>query len=303
MDIKTTAAIAIALASSAALAETYSDGNETIATGVTKVWTDGSKTSASTVTVNGDLTVTGGAFQPGLLELVQTVQAPVVTLGPIAGGPGYLLAPDAITVDASSLLNINDSVTVANALSTDGTVTVGSGGFLSVGSLNQTSGLLAGSGSVIVSGVTPGDLSGEVSPGIQSGDYIGQLDIDSAGFGFTGVYTPEIRYNGSGWDADLVNFTGTGNPLPFILSINEYDAEIDDNLPVGSEITVLTSETLITDISGVTFLPLAVFSDTRTFDLQIGDGGYSLKVVVVPEPMSLAWVGLGLSALLRRRRG
>lgn len=302
MGKKSTAVIAIALASTTALAETYTDGNQAIATGETKVWTDGSKTASSTVTVNGDLTVTGGTFAPGLLELMQTVQPPVATLGPIVGGPGYLLAPDAVTVDASSQLFINDTVTVAGAFSTDGTVTLGSGAFLTVGSLNQTSGLMVGSGSLIVSGATPGDFSGEISPGIQSGDYIGQIDIDNAGFGFSGVYTPEIRYNGSGWDADLVNLTAASNPLPLIVSINEYDGEIDAHLPVGSEITVLTSDTLITDISGVTFIPIALFSDARTFELQIGDAGHSLKVVVVPEPMSLAWAGVGMGMLLTRRR-
>ena len=315
---KATAATILVTLTNSAFATTYDNTSPTIGANDGVTWTDGSRTVS--LTVVGDLTVTGGTFTPATVAVDRQnfVGEAVLTLGLSSGtlNPGAMtvgqhsrvevLGPVSIGTNLS--LSYNAKLNVASSLTVGGTLTMSDsselklvGGGISAGNFQQVDGDISGIGQ-ITSGTT-GLLNDSFTPA----DYgtVGTLGFGKLKFGPNSSYTVDLVDDGNGnWTSDLIELTGnagTDADYPTIINVANLDLS---TLPSDVLYPILTAEDALPAIPNtLIFYSVFSFQDGRELVLQLSDGNKTLNVVVVPEPGMIAVASmLGLGMIRRSRR-
>ncbi len=195
----------------------------------------------------------------------------------VDNGGSLLTAITGATVNASTITVNNGGLLAAAAsgstISASATVVVNAGG------------TLGGNGTVATPLVTV-NSNGEVAPG----NSVGTLTIDgSATFASGASLVIEI----DGLTSDLLIVTGALNLLDGAV------LEIVGTPVLGVAYHIATYGSL----GGVQEFGTVLFGSRYVLEYGLGDGGNEIWFTSIPEPTSLALLGLAALALARRRRG
>lgn len=270
--------------------------NLTFATGLTSVG------GTLQVTGPGSLTLTGTNTYSGLT----TVLNADLRLG--NGGTTGSLAGN-ITSDSFVTFNRSDSYTYAGTISGSGTVRQNGSGTLiltatnsytggtdvNAGTLlaNNGSGSATGSGAVSVqSGATlggDGAISGSVF--VNSGGFLapgsspGDLTVGSITFNAGSTFRVELGGLTPGTQHDVLNVTGAAS-LNGTLDVSLFGAYVPN---VGDTFTILTAGSRTGTFA-------ALSGNGIEYSISYGANSVVLTVTAIPEPATLALVGLSVSA-------
>ncbi|MEO7099560.1 MAG: autotransporter-associated beta strand repeat-containing protein [Luteolibacter sp.] len=304
-------------------------------------YSGGTSVSNGTLTLSGSgtfgsgaLTVSGGTANLGGASITNTLGAltggGAVNNGTITNNSGTYDMQNgsvgAILAGSIGLTKSTSNTVTLSGANTYGGATLISGGTLalgSTGSISNTSGVSLGtSGTFDVSaksGYTVNNLSGSgavigsltVSTQLAIGNSPGTINFGSLTLGAASTYTYELT--GGGSTADLGNVSGSLS----ILSGSILDLVQLGTYTPGQTFTLFGYNTgsltgTFKDIGNVTLNDGDTFSDAggswlidydnTSAGLNGGTGSSFVTITSVPEPGSALLGGLGLLALLRRRR-
>ena len=304
-------------------------------------YSGGTSVSNGTLTLSGSgsfgsgaLTVSGGTADLGGASITNTLGAltggGAVNNGTITNNSGTYDVQNgsvgAILAGSNGLTKSTSNTVTLSGANTYGGVTLISGGTLalgSTGSISNTSGVSLGtSGTFDVSaksGYTVNNLSGSgtvvgsltVSTQLAIGNSPGTVNFGSLTLGAASTYTYELT--GGGSTADLGNVSGTLS----ILSGSILDLVQLGTYTPGQTFTLFGYNTgsltgTFKDTGNVTLNDGDTFADAggswlidydnASAGLNGGTGSSFVTITSVPEPGAALLGGLGLLALLRRRR-
>jgi autotransporter-associated beta strand protein len=260
----------------------------------------------------GPLTLTGGVNTNGNGLTVTGASNMTISGNPISGtngtltktGPGVLTLAAGVTHTYSGVTNVTGGTMLVNGVldSSGGAVTVGDG-------VNPNSGVLGGGGTIN----RPVNLSlgGSISPG----NSVGELTTGDQTWSGGGTYVWEISDategddgNGVRWDhltMTSLNITATAGS-PFTIKVIGTPTNL---VPDDGSHTFTWKIAHVTTPNGIAGFDVSKFLvDTSAFvghpnlQITVNQATDDLTLSYVPEPSSLAIVGITGMSLMRRRR-
>jgi len=284
------------------------------------------------------ITLNGGTLQTGLNLNYNISTNRGITLGALGGtldanGASKAWTVDSIITGAGGLTLSGDGTTTLNAVNDyTGATTVAGGKLIINGNISTSSLTTVGVGATLAGNGTVGNtiVNGTLAPGASPGTLT--QDGGSMQLGVGGNYNWEIHdatgVAGTGYDTtNLIN--GAALDLSLLSAGNTYNINLWSLSEIGPDVngdainfnnalayswTLFSTGETISGFSTDKFtINIGAFNGTSGFSNALGGGVFSvgladsdtdlvLNFTPIPEPRAALLGGLGLLALLRRRR-